>query len=147
MKRASDTPRVHASVRDAVLAWVKATNVRSAAERLKNARRSLSNALIPELEREVAEITMETLFELLVRRDRVDPRQETVEIMGLILRPAQIERLSAWAHDQPRIAEALQLRIERWLQLLESSAHRMMSQPGVLDAKKMLAIVPRRAPA
>jgi hypothetical protein len=105
----------------AVKAWAGEPDMEKAAAVLAAARRTLDPALLPALIEEVAEITAELLVVVLDMPPSSPPGRDEkpVEIEGLELYPAQIERLNVWIEDQAPTARALGMDVETWFPHVE----------------------------
>jgi hypothetical protein len=123
-KKSGVPPEVVAVVR----AWARAADLEDGARALAEGKRALAPEHAAILLAEVAEISIETLIEVLAREDAaVDDGTRVDESHGLPLYPRQIARLAAWQEDQRGIAKALGLDPERWAQQIEAGVERVAS--------------------
>ena len=144
---------VHADVKAAVIAWSQAEDLDDASATLRQARLSLAPELLPVLRREVAEISAETLIELIALERDVVPG-EPIEWQGLSLMPRQAERVAAFLQDQIPTAEALGLGPEEWGRKVEQGLRVYVARTqgaratvSEANAKKALALIGRESVA
>lgn len=113
----SKRPHIDPAVIAVVKAWAAADDLDEAAAALANGRRSLDPPLQAQLRSEIAEISAHTLLEVMTMERGVDGG-EAVDVGGVALLPKQVERVSAWRHDQEPTADALGVEVERWHQMV-----------------------------
>ena len=114
---------------EAVQAWALAPNLEAAGRALQEKRLSLAPVLLPQLCQEIAEISAEALVDLIALEKGLEEGEFT-EVEGIPLLPKQLERVSAWHHDQLPTAQALGLTPERWGELLIGGMERLCGQLG-----------------
>ena len=138
---------VHPDVKRAVIAWSEADDLDHASDTLRQACRTLQPDLIPQLREEVAEISAETLIELIALERDVLPG-EPIEWQGLSLMPRQAERVAAFLQDQLPTAEALGVEPMRWGQMVEKGLRLYVARnqgaqadKNEAQAKKALALI------
>ena len=140
---------VHADVKAAVIAWSSAEDLDHASAKLDQARRSLAPDLLPALRQEVAEVSAETLIELIALERDVVPG-EPIEWQGLSLMPRQAERVAAFLQDQIPTAKALGVDPLEWGRMVEKGLRiyvaRNQGAKAAADearAKKALTLIGR----
>lgn len=131
---------VDPAVQAVVRAWAKEEDLSAGARALAAGRATLSMELQAELRSEVAEISAESMIEVLALDRGVAPG-ETTEVFGIPLLPKQIERLSAWILDQREVAEALGVGAEAWGRMLESGLDRHLVRTGAVKAPDAAAVL------
>lgn len=126
---------VHEDVKRAVLAWAGAPDLDDAARQLAKHRRRLDAELVDELTHEIAEISAETLIELIAMERDVIPGP-TVEILGLALYPKQAERVAAWVEDQEPTTTALGIDPDDWGAIVERGLRKYVARErGNVEAR------------
>ncbi|MCC7386424.1 MAG: hypothetical protein IT384_31590 [Deltaproteobacteria bacterium] len=126
-------------VKAIVLEWGRAPTLEDGEQILSRAGKRLSPAQRAVLCGEVAEINAETLDRLLDRRDGLTDDEPLTELFGLHLHPLQLERLSSWVHDQPRLARALGLSAEEWLGQMQGAIERYLERSSAAEAEAQAA--------
>lgn len=120
---------VHRDVKGAILAWARASSLEEASGVLKQFRAKLRPELVLELRDEVAEISIESLAELL-SRGHTSASEANVEFFGVLLKPRQAEQLGVWLSDQQSTAAALGMKLQAWRGLLERTLIELLSPVG-----------------
>ncbi|MEK7706327.1 MAG: hypothetical protein AAB426_15305 [Myxococcota bacterium] len=82
--------------------------------------------LVHELRDEVAEISIESLAELLAR-GQASGSEPSVEFYGVLLKTRQAEQLTLWLVDQQSTAAALGMKVPAWRGLLERTLVELLS--------------------
>jgi len=120
---------VHREVKGVILAWARAASLDEASGVLANARQTLRPDLVQELRDQVAEISVESLAELLAR-GHASGGERRVEFYGVMLLARQAEQLSLWLIDQQTTAAALGMKVAAWRGLLERTLLELLAPVG-----------------
>lgn len=124
----SPEPAVDPAVKAIVIRWSLAKSLDAAEEILRDARCGLDPAHARALAGEIAEINAETLDRLLDRPDGTASGEPRVEVGPVSLPLRHVHRLSAWAHDQARLAGALGLSPDAWFQEVQAGMARYLAR-------------------
>jgi hypothetical protein len=130
------TPKVHEAVKEVVLAWAKATDLKEAAVILRDGRMRLHAEQVDQLRRFVAQIAVESLAELMLRAT-VPAASKPVQFHGVALHPAQVSRLKSWLRDQEPTALALGVSLQVWRHTLDQfvTSHAGADHSGGEDSR------------
>lgn len=126
----SNRTTIHPDVKAAVLTWARAADMKRGAKALKRDRRRLPDELHEELERVVAEVSVETLIRVLVKPIDGDDTQQTVEVAGEALPRTLVERFVAWLQDQTLTAQAMNIDPTLWVRKLEQGVKSLSARGG-----------------
>jgi len=116
----SPSLKFHETVKEVVLNWAQARDLRDAANILRTGRLRLNPSHVEQLRRFVAQVVVESLAELMLRAT-IPAASKPVHFHGVTLHAAQVARLTSWLRDQEPTALALGVSLSVWRHALDQA--------------------------
>jgi len=124
----SKRPDIDPEVVSLIRRWATAEDLSAAVGVLAAGCRGLDPQHRVQLQSEVAEISAEALVELIALEEGLEEGEgEVQELLGLPMLPRQLDRISAWLHDQTETGGALGFDKETWGKLLVGGMERYIA--------------------